>query len=184
MEDPSAETLPPRHETPQTPARDTAVVPSLSKSAVPAVFEPTPTSIKIGIASMAAVAIFLLGVWWARRDVVATPIAASPSPTVNSIFSGLPPPPSRGGPAPVEDEPALDPPPEETSAPTAPPSPIPASVQAAKKGLVERIRSLRRTKFDGDFQRRLTALSSRVTRARTEEEIAEISGQLSRMERE
>lgn len=200
-----------RKDTPRTEPRDTAVVPALASSSSPrtpassssprtpaaspsgsssrasviAAVHPSPETLRIGLFVVAAIAIFLMGVLWARRTptVAVEPLPTPAKPSPSSIFSGLPPPPSLAG------VPPSAPPLETTTtaasaSPPPPPSPIPYAVQAAKPGLVERIRSLRKMRYDGDFQRKLTALSLRITRARTEEEIAEISGQISRMERE
>ncbi len=180
--------VPPPGGTPSSPR--TSVPPpasssSSSRASVIAAVHPSPETLRVGLVVVAAIAIFLLGVLWARRTptVAVEPLPSPPKPSPSSIFSGLPPPPSMVGAPPVE--PVLDT--ATTAAPPAPtPSlaPIPAAVHAAKPGLVERIRSLRKMRYDGDFQRKLTALSARVTRARTEEEIAEIAGQISRLERE
>lgn len=181
-----------RSDTPRSEPRDTAVVPALAAgassskvSAVVAAVQPSPESIRLMLFVVAGIAIFLLGVLWARRSapVAVEPLPSPAKPSPSSIFSGLPPPPSLAGPPPTE--PALDPDlvAESPDAGVALP-PIPPAVQGAKRGLIERIRSLRKTRYDGDFQRKLTALSARVTRARTEGEIADIAGQISRLERE
>ena len=49
---------------------------------------------------------------------------------------------------------------------------------------IERLKSLRCQRYEVAFQRRLTALGQRISRARTEREIEEIEGQLGRLERE
>lgn len=61
---------------------------------------------------------------------------------------------------------------------------IPADVSAKKKELVQRIRQARRLRFDVNFQRKITSLSSRLSRARTMRALEEIEGALIRLERE
>ncbi|MFO0722304.1 MAG: protein kinase [Myxococcota bacterium] len=63
-------------------------------------------------------------------------------------------------------------------------APIPREVSARKPDLLARLKSLRRQRYEISFQKRLTALGQRISRARTEREIEEIEAQLSRLERE
>jgi hypothetical protein len=213
LEDGAVDTLLRRNTTPRLEPRDTAVVPAMGRSSVPPppptasrpsipalsaaavrAIQPSPQSIRAMLIGVAAVAIFLLGVWWARRaPTVEVEALAPPKPSPATIFSGLPPPPSLAGPAPVPSataEPgAVGEAGEAGETAEAAPSPaalapIPTSVQSAKPALVERIRALRKTRYEGEFQRKLTALSARVSRARTDAEIAEITGQIVRLERQ
>ncbi len=62
--------------------------------------------------------------------------------------------------------------------------PMTPEVASRKKGLVGRLRQARKLSFEIQFQRRLTALSARLTRARSMKELDEIEGALLRMERE
>ncbi|MBI2373792.1 MAG: serine/threonine protein kinase [Deltaproteobacteria bacterium] len=78
-------------------------------------------------------------------------------------------------PSEVED-PELDPPPE-----AAAPAP---ELGARKRSLTERMKRLRRARFDVAFQRQLTRLGQQLTRAKTEREIDEVEGRLRRLERE
>jgi serine/threonine protein kinase len=215
LEDGAVDTLLRRNATPRLEPRDTAVVPAVGRSSVPPpapsspgsrpsipalsaaavrALQPSPQSIRAMLIGVAAVAIFLLGVWWARRaPTVEVEALTPPKPSPATIFSGLPPPPSLAGPGPAPSattEPGVageageaGEATEATPSPTAL-APIPTSVQSAKPALVERIRALRKTRYEGEFQRRLTALSARVSRARTDAEIAEITGQISRLERQ
>lgn len=55
---------------------------------------------------------------------------------------------------------------------------------AKRRALVARITALRRQRFDVRFQRKLTELGTRVSRARTEEALLEAEARLRRLERE
>jgi serine/threonine-protein kinase len=61
---------------------------------------------------------------------------------------------------------------------------ISADVSAKKSELVRRIRQARRLRFDVNFQKKITALSSRLSRARTMRALDEIEGALIRLEGE
>lgn len=81
-------------------------------------------------------------------------------------------------------EPVLDPPdagaaPDEERADDK----VSPALAAKKRELVGRLRDLRRTKFEVSFQRKLTELGSRLSRAKSAQSVAEIEGQIRRLER-
>ncbi|MBI4819452.1 MAG: serine/threonine protein kinase [Deltaproteobacteria bacterium] len=79
--------------------------------------------------------------------------------------------------APTDLDAALEPP------LVAPGSPVAPDLAAQKRSLSERMKRLRRVRFDVDFQRQLTRLGQQLTRAKTTAELDEIAGKLRRLER-
>lgn len=68
--------------------------------------------------------------------------------------------------------------------PAQPPVRLSPEVSARKSELVRRIKQLRRVRFDLDFQKRLTQLSARLSRARSAKALDELEASLVRMEAE
>lgn len=143
-----------------------------------------PERAKWALLAVGGVIVLLVAVLLALRvggPPKATPTAAvvepipEPSPEP-SVAPDPEPSPSEAATAELEDA-GLHPDAEELA-------PIPREVAARKPALVERLKSLRRQRYEVAFQRRLTALGQRISRARTEREIDEIEGQLGRLERE
>lgn len=119
---------------------------------------------------------------------------------------GLPPPVAQPDPPPVAPPPVVveapDPPPEDTPAldvdpgpdhdpePVATPAPprpratpgVGRDVVQRRRQLVERLRQLRRARFEIAFQRKLTQLSARLSNARSHRALDEIEAELKRLE--
>jgi len=144
-----------------------------------------PERAKLALLAAGGVVVFLVAVLLAVR-VSGPPKATSQTAVVEPIAEPSAPPPvvldpepsptTEAAPAELEDA-GLHPDAEELA-------PIPREVAIRKPALIERLKSLRRQRYEVAFQRRLTALGQRISRARTEREIEEIEGQLGRLERE
>lgn len=111
-------------------------------------------------------------------EAVALPPPASRTESVEP--PAPPPPPERVAPQ-DEEVPLIAPPPYRRPPPRRPK--LPPAQSQRKKRLLRRIRSLRRVSFEVDWQRQLTRLSARLSRARSEETLDEVEGELFRLER-
>lgn len=91
-------------------------------------------------------------------------------------------------PDPPPDEPPPPPPPPGRTRPPPPPSSkttqVSASLQRRKDRMVDRIRDLRRVKFDIPWQKKLTKLSAKISSARSSSQLDRIDRELRRMERQ
>jgi len=113
-------------------------------------------------------------------------VAPPPPPAPRPIYPPPAPPPI------AAPEPEIDPEPEPEIEPEAAPPPSPKAhtrssrtskaVLSRKRGLVERLRSLRRQRFEISFQRKLTKLSAELSRARSQRALDRIEASLSRLE--
>lgn len=122
----------------------------------------------------------------------------TPPPPVRAVGLPPPPPPPAARPAlvappplppPTPPEPPVEP--AEATAPAEAPPPkrartktrrIAKDVLQRRRGLVERVRTLRRQRFEIDFQRKLTRVSTRLSRARTHAALDDIEAALRRLE--
>jgi len=173
----------PTHSRAETLPRDTQVVPSLAGA--PAlkrdlslfgrkVTEQTMLGL-MGAGTLVLIALVLI--LWSGRRVDVEPM---PVPSATGPFAGLPSPPASPVASPTA-EPSVEPT-EDVLVDDPEPTPIPPSVITAKRLLVERIRSLRKVSYAGDYQRKLTALSAKASRARTDQEIRDLTQQVIQLE--
>lgn len=123
--------------------------------------------------------------------VVSAVLATPQDPDIKAVALPQPAPPPAAPPPPQappplatpgQDVPLIAPPPYEPPPPRRPK--VPPALRQRKKRLLGKIRALRRVSFEVAWQRRLTRLSARLSRARTEEALDEIEGTLRRLERE
>ncbi len=122
-------------------------------------------------------------VWWM--------MPASPGPRVRA--EALSPRPSTALQPPSAPSGALEPVPAEATAPVDPAVPaapvvrarprLPGLLQTQKNGLLVRLKELRKVKYEVSWQRKLTGLSARLSRAQTRREIAAIEVALNRLEK-
>jgi serine/threonine protein kinase len=108
------------------------------------------------------------------------PVPVVPPPPV--VVPAPPPEPPPEPPEPVEPPPTAeeDPAPDEPRVATSPG--IPQDLLRRRRALVERLRQLRRARFEIAFQRKLTHLSARLSSARSQRALDEIEAELKRLE--
>lgn len=116
-----------------------------------------------------------------------TKLGEPPPPPTSATEKPAPPVP----PAPPLEPPAgttqIEPPVETAEPPPPPPPPsriVSAKTRARKKALLKRVRRLRKRNFEIDWQRKLTKISTRLSRARSARSLDEIEARLRKMERD
>lgn len=135
----------------------------------------------VGLLSIATITAILVTPDPPEVQAVALPAPAPPPPPIRRIVD---PPPPAGVEAPeAEDDDVIVPPPLD---PVREPPLPPASpdIERRRLRLVEKVRDLRRVSFEVEWQRKLTRLSTKLTRARTDRALDEIESTLRRMENE
>ncbi len=111
-----------------------------------------------------------------------TRMGAPPVPPKSPVKKLTPPAPPPE-PPPVDASPT-EPPVEAVEPPPPPVRAVSAQTRARKKALLKRVRRLRKKNFEIDWQRKLTKLSTRLSRARSARSLDEIEARLRKMERE
>lgn len=152
-------------------------------------FRRAPLSVKAGLIGLAVVVPTILAVataWWLRsRGPEVAPLPVEPS-TPDAAIAVEPP---------IQEDPELVPPPLQVDPPDVgtamavndpddEPRRLSPEVAARKEALVARLRLLRKRKFEVSWQRKLTTLGTRLSRAKSARELEEIEAALRRMERE
>lgn len=152
----------------------------------PRAFKRAPLRIKAGLIVAAIVVPATLAVitaaWLRSRGPEVAPLPLNPATPDASVIVGEPPPPPPSTEVPPPTEPDEPPPPTITEGDE--PRRLTPDVAARKEGLVARIRLLRKRKFEVSWQRKLSTLGTRLSRARSGRELDEIENALRRMERE